>query len=78
MYVKTGAADLGITALSLAQSPALTKETQYLVINDKLYEPIKQRMVLMKNPTPLAKEIYQYLQSEQAQALFIKFGYTAP
>ena len=78
MYVKTGAADLGITALSLAQSPALTKETQYLVINDKLYEPIKQRMVLMKNPTPLAKEIYQYLQSAQAQELFIKFGYTAP
>ena len=78
MYVKTGAADLGITALSLAQSPALTKETQYLVINDKLYEPIKQRMVLMKNSTPLAKEIYQYLQSAQAQELFIKFGYTAP
>jgi len=48
------------------------------VINDKLYEPIKQRMVLMKNPTPLAKEIYQYLQSAQAQELFIKFGYTAP
>jgi len=78
MYVKTGAADLGITALSLAQSPALKKETQYRMINDKLYEPIKQRMVLIKNPTPLAKEVYQYLQSAQAQELFIKYGYSAP
>ena len=78
MYVKTGAADVGITALSLAQSPALTKEIQYLIINDKLYEPIKQRMVLMKNPTPLAKELYQYLQSAKAQELLIKYGYTVP
>ena len=78
MFVMTGAADLGITALSLAQSPALTKETNYLIINDKLYEPIRQRMVLIKNPTPLAKELYQYLQSTQAQELFKQFGYIVP
>lgn len=78
MFVLTGAADMGITALSLAQSPALTKETHYLVIHDKLYGPIKQRMVLIKNPTPLAQEVYQYLQSKKAQELLIEFGYKAP
>ena len=78
MYVMTGAADIGITALSLALSPAMKTETQFIVIPEQLYAPIRQRMVLIKNPTPSAKELYHYLQSTKAQGLFIQFGYTVP
>jgi molybdate transport system substrate-binding protein len=78
MYVASGAADIGFTALSLALSPGIAKETQHLVLNPALYEPIKQRMVLMKNPTPDAVALYQFMQSPKAQAVLRKFGYQIP
>jgi molybdate transport system substrate-binding protein len=78
MYVASGAADIGFTALSLALAPGIAKETQYLVLNPVLYEPIQQRMVLMKNPTPDAVALYQFMQSPKAQAVLRKFGYQIP
>jgi molybdate transport system substrate-binding protein len=78
MYVASGAADIGFTALSLALSPGIAKETQHLVLNPALYEPIQQRMVLMKNPTPDAVALYQFMQSPKAQAVLRKFGYQIP
>ena len=78
MYVASGAADIGFTALSLALTPGIAKETQHLVLNPALYEPIKQRMVLMKNPTPDAVALYQFMQSPKAQAVLRKFGYQIP
>jgi molybdate transport system substrate-binding protein len=47
-YVVSGAADIGFTAVSLAKSPEVVKETSFLLINPGPYEPIKQRMVLIK------------------------------
>jgi molybdate transport system substrate-binding protein len=77
-YVVTGAADIGFTALSLAKSPEVAKETRYVRLNDKLYEPIKQRMVLMKGaPTP-ARDLYQFMQGQQAKAILRQYGYTTP
>jgi molybdate transport system substrate-binding protein len=78
MYVATGAADIGFTALSLALSPEIAKETKHLVLNPALYEPIKQRMVLMKNPPPNAVALYQFMQSPKAQSILRSFGYQIP
>ena len=78
MYVASGSADLGFTALSLALAPGVAKETEYLVLNPALYEPIRQRMVLMKNPTPDAVALYRFMQSVKAQAILRSFGYQIP
>lgn len=78
VLVTTGAADLGITALSLAKSPNVAKDTNYLIVSDKLYEPIKQRMVLLKNPPADAVYLYQYLQNPKAKAILVKYGYALP
>ncbi len=78
MYVASGAADIGFTALSLALSPGIAKETQHLVLNPALYEPIKQRMVLMKNAPQEVVALYQFMQSPKAQAVLRKFGYQIP
>lgn len=78
MYVATGAADIGFTALSMALSPEIAKETQYRVLNPALYDPIQQRMVLMKNPPPNAVALYQFIQSPKAQAILRSFGYQIP
>jgi molybdate transport system substrate-binding protein len=78
MYVASGAADIGFTALSLALSPGIAKETQHLVLNPAQYEPIQQRMVLMKNAPRDAVALYQFMQSPKAQAILRSFGYAIP
>jgi molybdate transport system substrate-binding protein len=78
MYVASGSADIGFTALSLALAPGVAKETEHLVLNPALYEPIRQRMVLMKNAPQDAVALYQFMQSPKAQAILRKFGYQIP
>ena len=78
MYVVTGAADLGFTALSLAKSVDVSKETNFILVNNKLYEPIKQRMVLIKGAPREAVTLYQFMQSSQAKLILQKYGYSTP
>jgi molybdate transport system substrate-binding protein len=78
MYVASGSADIGFTALSLALAPGVAKETDYLVLNPALYEPIQQRMVLMKNASQDAIALYQFMQSPKAEAILRTFGYQIP
>jgi len=78
MYVVSGAADMGFTALSLATSPDVTRETVYTLIDSKQYEPIKQRMILIKGAPKEAVDLYQFMQGPQAKAVLQKFGYTTP
>jgi molybdate transport system substrate-binding protein len=78
MYVVTGAADLGFTALSLAKSAEVAKDTNYILVNNKLYEPIKQRIVLIKGAPREATTLYQFMQSPQAKLILQKYGYSTP
>jgi molybdate transport system substrate-binding protein len=77
-YAVTGAADISFTALSLAKSPEVSKETSFVVLNSNLYEPIKQRMVLMKGAPAEAVALYQFMQNAQAKTILRKYGYTTP
>jgi molybdate transport system substrate-binding protein len=78
MYVVSGAADIGFTALSLAMSPELMKTTSYSTLNHPSYEPIKQRMVLIKNAPAGAVDLYRFMQGAQAKSILHKYGYTTP
>jgi len=78
MYVVTGAADLGFTALSLAKSAEVAKETHFILVNSKLYEPIKQRMVLIKGAPQEAITLYRFIQSPAAKSILQKYGYSTP
>lgn len=77
-YVLTGAADLGFTAASLAKSPELSKEVNFVLINPKLYEPIKQRMVLLQGAPNEAQDLYRFMQGPKARSILQKYGYTTP
>jgi molybdate transport system substrate-binding protein len=78
MYVVSGAADIGFSALSLANSSELTSETAYTVLDSKQYDPIKQRMVLIKGAPSEAIDLYRFIQGPQAKSILQKFGYTTP
>ena len=77
-YVATGAADIGFTALSLAKSSEVAKETNFLSLNSKLYEPIKQRMVLIKGAPQEVVDLYRFMQTSEAKTILQKYGYTTP
>jgi molybdate transport system substrate-binding protein len=74
-YVSTGAAQAGITALSLALAPELAGRVRYVVIDDGLHAPVRQRMVLLKSAGPAARAFYEFLQSPQARAVLMRYGY---
>jgi molybdate transport system substrate-binding protein len=78
MYVLSGAADLGFTALSLARSPEIAKDANYITVDDALYKPIRQRVVLMKGAPKEALDLYVFLQSAVAKNILIKNGYMVP
>jgi molybdate transport system substrate-binding protein len=77
-YVVSGAADIGFTAIALAKSPEVIKETNFLLINPGPYEPIQQRMVLIKGAPKEAVDLYRFMQGTQAKAILQKYGYTTP
>jgi molybdate transport system substrate-binding protein len=77
-YVVSGAADLGFTALSLAKSPEVAKDTRFILVDSKLYQPIAQRMVLMKGAPQEAQDLYQFMQGPQAKSILRKYGFTTP
>lgn len=77
-YVTSGAADLGFSALSLAKSPELSKQMSYFMIDTQMYEPIKQRMVLLKGAPHDAEDLYRFMLSPQAKSILQKYGYSTP
>ena len=78
MFVNSGSAGLGLTAYSLAKSKEVMQFTDHLLIPENLHEPIKQRMVLLKNPPKAIVDFYAYLQSAKAKDVLRTHGYSSP
>jgi molybdate transport system substrate-binding protein len=77
-FVTSGAAQAGITALSLALAPEVGQQSgSYWLIPANLHAPLKQRMVLLKTAQPSAKALFDYLQTPAAKAIFAKYGFVA-
>ena len=74
MFVTTGSADIGFTALSIAKSPSVARQISSVELNDG-YQPIKQRMVLIKNATPDAVRLYEFMQAPKAKEILMAHGY---
>jgi molybdate transport system substrate-binding protein len=78
MFVSSGSAGLGLTAYSLAKSKEVMQFTDHLLIPENLHEPIKQRMVLLKNPPKAIVDFYAHLQSAKAKDILRTHGYSSP
>jgi molybdate transport system substrate-binding protein len=77
-YVVSGAAEIGFTAFSLAKSPEVAKQTSLLLVDTRLYEPIKQRMVLIKGAPQESLDLYRFMQGPQTKSVLQRYGYTTP
>lgn len=74
-FVTTGAAQAGITALSLVLAPAVAARVRHVLIPAELHAPLRQRMALLKNAGPAARAFYVFLQSPAAKAVLARHGY---
>lgn len=75
-FVTTGAAQAGITALSLGLAPQVASLGRHLALPDHLHAPLRQRMVLLKTAGPAAAALYAYLQSAPARVVLARYGFS--
>jgi molybdate transport system substrate-binding protein len=74
-YVTSGAAQAGITALSLALAPEVARLARHIVLSGGLHSPLRQRMVLLKSAPAAAGEFYGFLQSPAARVVLRRYGF---
>ncbi len=74
-FVAAGAAQAGITALSLAVAPEVSALTRHLALPAQLHAPLSQRMVLLKGASASAQALYSHLQTAQISDLLKNHGF---
>jgi molybdate transport system substrate-binding protein len=77
-FVATGAAQVGLTALSLAIAPEVAASTRYALVPAQLHAALRQRMVLLKNARPQAQQLVDYLQTDAVRKRLQRMGFSAP
>ncbi|MGE5090503.1 MAG: molybdate ABC transporter substrate-binding protein, partial [Candidatus Levyibacteriota bacterium] len=77
-FAVSGAAQGGIVAYSLLRSKAMAGRGDFVVLPASLYDPLVQKMVLIKGATAPARAFYRYLQGPKARAIFDRYGFEAP
>ncbi len=79
-FVESGNAQVGLIALSLAVSPELAKKGGYALVPDDMHQPLEQGFIVTKRGAgnPLAVAFAGFMQSRQAKAILLRYGYTLP
>lgn len=80
-FVTTGAADIGIVALSLAVSPTMKRQAgNYFLIPESSHETLLQGAVITKRAqdSALAERFMDFIKGEIAGNILQEFGFTKP
>jgi len=77
-FATSGSTDGGIIALSLAKAPQVAALGDFALIPESWHKPLAQRMVLMKDAPPAARQFYEFLATPQAQAIMVRYGFVMP
>jgi molybdate transport system substrate-binding protein len=79
-FVKSGNAQAGIFALSAMNDRELRRHGRVVEVKDDTYPPLEQGAVILSHGerNPLAKVFVDYLKSQMAQGLFVRYGFMPP
>jgi molybdate transport system substrate-binding protein len=77
-FATTGNAVGGLIAYSLVLAPGFGNRGKYAVLPETEHEPLRQRMVLLKQARRAVVQFYDYLQTDAARAILRKNGYGVP
>ena len=67
-----------IIALSLAKAPTYQSRVDYVALDPKLHQPLKQAMILTNQAGKVAKKFFLFLQSKSAQDTLKRYGFDIP
>lgn len=74
-FVQSGAADIGVIALSIAASEPMLRTGISLPIPAKMYSPLEQGAVLLKRAGPGGKAFHEYLHGPEPRKILQKYGF---
>lgn len=74
-FVQSGAADIGIIALSIALSEPMKKSGTHWVIPQDTHPKMEQGAVLLKRAGAAARTFHEFLKSPVAREIFRKYGF---
>jgi molybdate transport system substrate-binding protein len=79
-FAAAGASQGGIVPLSLSKADEVAKLGRFALLPAERHatEPLRQRMVLLRNAGDSARAFYAYLQSAPARALLTRYGFLLP
>ncbi|MFQ3622070.1 MAG: molybdate ABC transporter substrate-binding protein [Acetobacteraceae bacterium] len=77
-FAVTGNSQGGIIAYSLALAPAIRPLGRFALIPEDWHEPLRQRMVLLRNAGPVAERFYAYMQEQPARGIMVRHGFVLP
>jgi molybdate transport system substrate-binding protein len=77
-FASSGGAQGGIIAYSLVLSPEVSRLGTFALIPAEWHQPLRQRMVLMRNAGETARAFYAYMQTPPARAILHRFGFVLP
>ncbi|MEQ1845814.1 MAG: molybdate ABC transporter substrate-binding protein [Nitrospira sp.] len=79
-FVESGAADIGIIALSLALAPSMSTKGTYWEIPTETHPPLEQGAVIVKasKRADSAKQFLEFVKSRQGAAIMTRYGFVAP
>jgi molybdate transport system substrate-binding protein len=77
--VESGAANVGIIALSLAKFPSMAKHPHYL-IDDELHEPLTQAYIVTRRAenNEAARTFARYMETNDAHEIMERYGFVMP
>ncbi|WP_354681853.1 molybdate ABC transporter substrate-binding protein [Cupriavidus necator] len=77
-FATSGSTEGGIIALSLAKAPSVAKLGEFALIPEAWHQPLRQRMVLVKDAPPAARAFYDYIATPPAQEIMTRYGFSMP
>lgn len=79
-FVETGAADIGVIALSLAMAPVMREKGRFWLIPQDSHPPLVQGGVILKSTqSPSAtSRLREFISSDVGRTVLKKYGFAAP
>ena len=77
-FALSGNTQGGIIAYSLALAPNVQARGSYELIPQDWHQPLRQRMVLLKNAGPVAEAFHAYINGPSAREIMKRYGFGLP
>ena len=77
-FATAGDSQGGIMPYSIALAPRVSEAGSYILLPADEHEPLRQRMVLLKNASATAERFYRYMQDHAAREIMRRYGFVLP